>query len=452
MQRLRHHASLALWCGNNEIEWMHGMLGWRKQKPVLAEAYQRFFFQTLPDVLAVEDPATPYWPSSPSANDPFNQPNGEQAGDAHLWEVYHRYRMPEYYRQQNPRFVSEFGFQSLPAAATIEQFAPPEARRIDSAVMRVHQKATGGNQRLTWYLAQRFRLPCSFEGLVYLSQVFQAETIRTGVEHWRRHPERTSGALYWQLNDCWPVISWASIDYYGRWKALQYAARRFYAPVLLSIEDQTSQNGRKMSVWVSNDNRFPWQGKVHWTLETLEGEVIEGGDQPVVSPGQSAACQLKLDFSHKNGKVNWKRVVFVAELWEGTFRRALQVATFVPEKNMPLPDPQLRAEVHLDGETLAIQVRSERLARFVELSLAGTETVFSDNYFDLPAGRSHTVECGLPEGWTVEQAQAALKVRSLAEIGPCDLLVASHWTGDRMLVGGLAEMLWKMVIVPAFKK
>ena len=447
VRRLRQHASLALWCGNNEIEWLGGRFGWWKNNAA-REAYQRFFFQDLPALLAEEDPQRPYWPGSPSSNEPFQDPSGERAGDAHLWEVYHEFRLPVFYRKQNPRFASEFGFQALPAHTTIEQFCPPEQRKLNSPVMRLHQRAMAGNPKLIWYLAQRFRLPRSFTGLAALTQIYQAEAVRTAVEHWRRQPERTSGALYWQLNDCWPVISWSSIDYYGRWKALHYAARRFYAPVLLSIEDITEKRQRRMNVWVSNDSCAPWQGHLRWSLETLDGEVLEGGNQPVSSAAQSAQCQLKLDFTHQNGKADWRRTVLVTELWQEPTRLALQVAAFLPEKDMHLEDPQLRAEIQPDGR---LRVTAKKLARFVELSFEGADIVLSDNYFDLPAGRAVLVDFPLPNGWTLEQAQDRLLARSLYDAGPFDSLIASHWKGDMAFLQTIGGMLWEGLLLPAWR-
>jgi beta-mannosidase len=451
VRRLRHHASLAVWCGNNEIEQLGTALGWFR-KADARETYARFFFRDLPAVLAEEDPCRPYWPGSPSSNDPFKEPCAENRGDAHLWEVFSEFYPPRHYRKQNPRFVSEFGFQGFPAQATVEEFCPPEARTVDSAVMRMHQRALGGNDKLIWYLAQRFRLPQTLEGIIYLSQVFQAEAVRLGIEHWRRHPDQTSGMLYWQLNDCWPVISWASIDYNGRWKALHYTARRFFAPVLLSLEERVEKRQRQVDVWVSNDSLSAWDGRVHWTLETLEGEVVEGGNQPVTCPPQSAGCALKLNFARHNGKVDWSRLVFVAELWQGTQRQGLQVVTFVPEKSMPAVKPEIQAEIDAAGERLSIRLTSRRTARFVQLWLDGIDVQFSDNFFDLPAGRSVTVECALPEGWSPEQVQQALRVRSLNEAGPCDSLVASHWKGDVAMLSALGDLAWNGFISPRIRR
>lgn len=448
VRRLRHHASLALWCGNNEIEWLGGQLGWFRNFEARG-TYQRFFFHDLPAIISAEDPARAYWPSSPSSNDPFNEPSGAKAGDAHLWEVYHAFRQPPYYRKQNPRFASEFGFQGYPAQATVEQFCPEPERRHGSKTLAVHQRAIAGNPKLIWYMTRRFRLPRDLAGLIYLSQVYQAETVRTAVEHWRRSPERTGGALYWQLNDCWPVISWSSIDYYGRWKALHYAARHFYAPVLLSVEDFPQRQAA--DVWLSSDSSEAWQGRLHWTLETLEGEVIEGGDQPVLCPPRSAARLLRLDFTTRRGSVNWRRALLVVELWQGQNRHSLKVVPFAAEKDMPAADPGLQARVQASNGRVQVEVAAKRLARFVELSFFGADVVFSDNYFDLPAGRTTTVDCALPEGWTEEQAAANLRLRSLND-APMESRAASRWKGDLALLQTAGEMLWQGLIQPFFKR
>jgi len=436
VRRLRHHACLALWCGNNEIEWLTKTTGWGKKRPELAEAYERFFFLALPEWIAAEDPDHRYWPSSPSSNKPFDEPNSHRQGDAHLWEVYHRYKQPEYYTRQNPRFSSEFGFQSLPSQRTLAAIASPEDLRLGSKVLRNHQRAMAGNPKLIWYLAQRFRLPRDLDGLAYLSQVYQAEAVRIGVEHWRRQPEITSGALYWQLNDCWPVISWASIDYFGRWKALQYAARRFFAPVLLSITVDTSAHAA--AVWITNDSATAWQGELRWTLETLDGVILEGGNQSVQAAPLSVSSLLREDFAESKHRIHWRRTVFTAELRQDGERRALQVAAFTPEKAMPLGDPGLETSLKLSGGRLAVRLRTSRLARFIHLELDGADVFFSDNFFDLPAGRERTVECALPEGWTLEQAQNALQVRSLASLD-YHSAAASRWKGGWALVDSLAQ-------------
>uniref|UniRef100_UPI0035AEE5FD glycoside hydrolase family 2 protein n=1 Tax=Promineifilum sp. TaxID=2664178 RepID=UPI0035AEE5FD len=278
VRRLRHRASLALWCGNNEMEW--GWVDWGWNRPELADlkaAYDRFFHHTLPAWCAAEDADTAYWPSSPSSDTPFETPNGQRQGDAHYWDVWHGRQPFTAYRDQYPRFMSEFGFQALPPLATIRTFADEADWNMTSYVMEQHQKNASGNSLMVGQMLDTFRLPQDFPSLVYLSMVLQAEGIRYGVEHWRRSRDRVAGTLYWQLNDCWPVASWSSLDYYGRWKALHYAARRFYAPLLLSIEDDPPRQG----VYVTNDRRDPWEGSVRWSLETLDGTALAAGEEAV---------------------------------------------------------------------------------------------------------------------------------------------------------------------------
>jgi beta-mannosidase len=454
IHRLRHHACLALWCGNNEIETMAPSLGWLKKFSGPMQGYENFFYHILPQIVSSEDPGRPYWPSSPSSNDVFQSPNGEKNGDAHLWNVYHAFRPPEYYRKQNPRFASEFGMQSLPPMETLASFTATDdlrtAKDVQRPVMRLHQRAKAGNSKLVWYIAQRFRLPRSLDGLIYLSQVLQAEAIRIGVEHWRRHPDRTAGALYWQLNDCWPVISWAGIDYYGRWKALMYASRRFFAPLALSVEEVTEKGQRRVNVWLSNDLPAGWEGRLCWTLETLDGEVLEGGNQQVRVGPVSAECVLQKDFAkaqtRTQKKVDWRKTVFIAELWtpqtvEGETRLAIQVTSFGPEKNMPFSDPALQTRTEMQEDRLVITVQAKRLARFIELSLPGGDARFSDNFFDLPAGRSQTVECLLPPGWMAEEASAALRIRSLVDIKPRHSLASSNWNGTLAFYKSLVGLI-----------
>lgn len=409
VRRLRHRASLVLWCGNNEIESAFAEWGWNTPENVpIMKAYERFFHHLLPQWIAAEDPDLPYWPSSPSSDDCFNSPSGLKVGDTHQWQVWHANKPFSQYRETPARFVSEFGFQSLPAIRTIETFAAPEEWNITSYIMEHHQRSPVGNEKIILYMLDHFRLPKDFSSLVYLSQLLQTEAMRTGVEFWRRHPA-TSGALYWQLNDCWPVISWSSIDYYGRWKALQYASRRFFDPLLLSIEGA----GTSMGVYVTNDRTTAWQGEVRWSLETLKGESIESGVEQVDAGSLATTLVQAHDFAGRISDDNRRDVVFVCELWQDGHRLQSTLATFAPTKHVSLEDANLNVELTADGSELAIHLHTSSLARFVELELEGVDVIFSDNYFDLPAGRSVKVLCNLPEGWTLEDARAALRVRSI---------------------------------------
>jgi beta-mannosidase len=410
IRRLRHRASLALWCGNNEMEW--GWVDWNWNRPELQDmkqAYDQFFHHSLPAWVKDEDPDHAYWASSPSSDTPFENPNGQQQGDAHYWDVWHGRKPFTAYRNQYPRFMSEFGFQALPPLATIRTYAQEADWNMTSYIMEQHQKNASGNSLMVGQMLDTFRLPKDFASLVYLSLVLQAEGIRYGVEHWRRHMDRVSGTLYWQLNDCWPVASWASLDYFGRWKALHYAARRFYAPLMLSIEDKPTEQG----LYVTNELETPWQGAVRWSLENLQGTVMASGEEPVQAAGRGTTHVRTLDFTNQVSDATQRELVFVAELNQGSNRLALQVASFIPTKHLSLADPAIQASVRIEGQGLAFELAAQSLARLVELALEGADVVFSDNYFDLPAGRKVTVTCPLPDGWTLAQAQSALKIRSV---------------------------------------
>jgi beta-mannosidase len=409
VRRLRHRACLALWCGNNELE--IGWVDWNWDRSELADlkaAYERFFHHTLPAWVAAEDRDRAYWPGSPFSERPLERPNDGAIGDIHEWSVWHAMKPFNHYREIAARFVSEFGFQSLPSLSTIATYAEPSEWNMTSYTMEHHQRNPAGNGKIITYLADHFRMPKDFAALVYLSQILQSEAMRIGVEHWRRDPA-CSGVLYWQLNDCWPVASWSSIDYYGRWKAAHYGSHRFYAPLLLSIEER----GDRMRLFISNDAREPWAGQVRWSLETLRGERVEEGALDLLAAGLATSCAQSLDFAGRIADERRRELILVAELWQAGERTQLAVATLVPSKHMALEAPQIGVEVRQNGADMAILLQARSLARFVELAIEGVDALFSDNHFDLPAGRSVRVTCRLPEGWTADGARRALRVRSL---------------------------------------
>jgi beta-mannosidase len=409
VRRLRHRASLALWCGNNEMEW--GWVEWMWDRPDLQDmkdSYDRFFHHTLADWCLAEDPDHAYWPSSPSSNMPFKNPNGQRQGDAHYWDVWHGGKPFTAYRSQSPRFMSEFGFQSLPPLDTIKTYAEEKDWNMTSYIMEQHQKNNNGNAMMIRQMLDMFRLPKDFESLVYLSMVLQAEGIRYGAEHWRRNPA-VDGILYWQLNDCWPVASWSSLDYFGRWKALHYAAKKFFAPLLLSIKDEPS----KMTVYLTNDLLEPAEGSVVWRLELLDGTKLVSGETFVKVASQSSAQVCELDFSqHVAGDIA-REIIFIAQFMQDHHQLISRLATFVPLKHLSLVDPHIQASLAVENDQLSLTLQSESLALLVELSLEGEQLIFSDNYFNLPASEQLKITCPYPTGWTMEQVGQALRIRSV---------------------------------------
>lgn len=409
VRRLRHRACVALWCGNNEIESAWVGWGWNtKENADLIAAYVRFFYGFLPAWIMAEDPDRPYWASSPSSGEALQDPDGLRSGDIHQWAVWHANKPFSHYRETPARFVSEFGFQSFPSMATIAEFARPSDWNVTSYAMEHHQRSPVGNEKIIFYLLDHFRMPKDFPSTVYLSQLLQAEAMRVGVEGWRRHPA-CSGALYWQLNDCWPVISWAGIDYYGRWKAMHYSSRRFFDPLLLSIEDE----GTSMKLYVTNDRAEPWSGNVSWTLETLHGERLDGAELGVDAAPFSSTEVAALDFTEHVNREKARDVVLVCELRQGGKVIQTSVATFAPTKHLNLQNPRFGASLSLEDNMLSITLRSDSLARFVEVGLEGADVIFSDNYFDIPANRARTISAPLPDGWTAADAEQALRLRSV---------------------------------------
>ena len=258
---------------------------------------------------------------------------------------------------------------------------------IFSHIMECHQKNSAGNGLIMHYLAQTFRMPKSFEMTCYVSQILQAEAMRYGVEHWRRNRGRCMGALYWQFNDCWPVSSWAGIDYYGRWKVLNYAAKRFYAPIMLSVrEDET-----RAEIHVTNDTTQPAKIEVRWSLERLDGTVVRKSKIKAAIGPEASKMLADLDFGEELAGDEIRRCVLVHELIVNGKQAGLGITPFVPSKHLELPPAKIKLESGTDDDGDYVKVTSDATARFVWLTIPRRDVIFSDNGFDLPAGRTMTV-------------------------------------------------------------
>lgn len=411
LRRIRHHACLGLLCGNNEIEAYYGSENEGAYRP----EYYAIFEKCLPSVIANVCPEIPYVSSSPSSGGYFDKPNDESRGDCHYWNVWHGGKPFSEYRQHYFRYLSEFGFQSFPCSKTVESFTLPEDRNAFSRVMEMHQRNGSANGKLLTYLSDHFRYPAEFDTLLYATQLLQSEAMRTGTEHLRRNRGRCMGVLYWQLNDIWPGASWASIDYYGRWKALQYVAKRFFAPVLLSCEETGERTTRPVvtmertvdyattaQLCVTNDTREAVKGTVHWELRNTYAEVLRSGSFPVECGPFSVFTFPTLDF-HKTD-VDHHYFSYALEtngqiVSEGT-------ALFTAPKYFAFADPHLRATVQ--GDT--ITVTADAYARAVEIDAPDGDFVLSDNYFDMNAG-SRTVR--VLQG---DPSACALRLRSVYDI------------------------------------
>lgn len=399
--RLRHHASLALICGNNEMEMFmagansalinHRTWEFVPTYPHHITDYVKMFEYILPAIVKETAPQTYWWPASPSSGGNFDAPNDESRGDNHYWDVWHGEKSFTEYRKFFFRYASEFGFQSFPCLKSVEQFTLPDDRNIFSRVMERHQRNQAANGKILSYLSQTFRYPNSFDDLLYASQLMQAEAIRYGVEHWRRNRGRCMGAIIWQLNDIWPVASWASIDYYGRWKALHYAAKRFFAPVMISAEEEgeLSQNPKineyhpaplekSFRLNVCNETLRDVTGEVVWALRTPDGAIVRQNQQTLTIPAMSAKWLDKVDCADASLTGHYVSFAFVVDdvaVSEGT-------CIFCAPKHFEFVNPRLTVETR--GDTLV--VTSHAYAKQVWLESEDADLLLDDNAFDMNPG------------------------------------------------------------------
>ena len=418
VKRLRDHPSIVLWCGNNEIE--TGWVSWSdrlsfkdsitpQQRERVWQDYVVLFHDIIKSVVEEYGSPAPYWPSSPSAN--FETlPNSPDNGDMHYWGVWHSLEPVGNYALQNPRFMSEFGFQSFPEMRTILTFARPDDLTIDSEVMKSHQKNHGGNERILTYMLREYAEPKDFASFVYVSQVQQAEAIKVGAETLRRNRPRTMGALFWQLNDCWPVASWSSIDYYGRWKALQYYARRFYADLLIS----PLEHDGVVDVYVVSDMLQPTKGQVHIRLLDFNGATLFDRTQEVEIPAQSSARYVNINEKEVIGRAAINRTFLLLELRVSGQTVSRNELFFDTMRNLQLPlKPAIKSSVSGSGPSYVLILRSPVLARKVCLSFGDLDVQPSDNFFDLVPGEERAVQ--VRSAATLEQLQRALKITSLTD-------------------------------------
>lgn len=411
IKELRDHPCLALWCGNNECEegWFHW--GWRQSLPQKVWGdYEKIFHQILPQAVKTFDPERQYWPSSPHSQK-TGEPRSEESGDMHYWGIWHGKEPFKEYRKKFHRFMSEFGFQSFPLIETVKTFTLPEDWNIASPVMEHHQRHPEGNRLILLYMLDHFRLAKSFESLLWLSQVLQAEGMKIAVEHFRSQMPRIMGSLYWQINDCWQVASWSGMDYFGTWKALHYYARRFYSPVLVSPID----SGNVLNVYGISDLLHPVEAQFRWAVYTYQGNVVQQAEYPLsIEPGTSRIIFTKtLDELRKNSAEN--EVYFYCELIKGNQILSSNIFHFSELKRVSLPKPEIEKRISFQGEKIVISLESSKFAKDVYLSAPGFKGRFSDNFFDMIPGKEYEVEF-LADG-KVDPAhlQEALNLTSLRD-------------------------------------
>ncbi len=389
--RIRHHACLGVIAGNNEVEGMY--VPEKKGLPEGVRAgYLEIFEERIPMAIREICPWVSYVPSSPSTCGHFIKPEDVNCGDSHFWDVWHKNKPYDEYRKHYFRYLSEFGFQSFPCEKTVDSFLLPEEKNPFSRMMERHQRRPSDNGKIFSYISQTFLYPTGFSSLLFASQVMQATAMKSCVEHLRRNRGRCMGALYWQFNDIWPGASWSGIDYFGRYKVLQYAAKRFFAPVMISCHEvgetttREDVNAQKdvynyettATLCVNNETREAICGKVYWRLCSADSTVLQSGECPVNVPPMTAYHLEKIDF-HKTDVLH-NHFSFWLEIDSETVSEGSVL--FTAPKYYDFENPHLTCTVSGDE----ITVYSDAFAQCVQIDSPDSDFILSDNCFDMEKG------------------------------------------------------------------
>ncbi len=394
IKRLRNHPSIAMWCGNNEILAAWFGWGWAKAEEAknkdnaqkMRKAYTDIFHHVLPDAVAANDPDRFYWDSSPSSG--MGIPADLNNGDEHYWGVWWGKEPFKNYATHIARFMSEYGFQSFPEMKTVKKYAVPEDFDIFSEVMKSHQRSSIGNGTIEYYMLQDYKKPKDFESFLYVNQVLQAEGIKFAVEGHRRAAPYCMGSLYWQINDCWPVASWSSTDYYQNWKALQYYAKKGFGPVLGS--PYTDKDSLKVDI--INDKLSEIKAQLIVKVIDFEGNEIWKEVKDVVVPPNSSNTFFGVRTIPFLAKVLPTQQMMVVELLENDKIISNNILYFKPIKNIVLPYPEVKYDITQVEGGYEIAISTNKLAKNLYLTIGDFDGFFSDNYFDLLPGQKQVVK------------------------------------------------------------
>lgn len=389
VRRLRNHACIALWCGNNECQDV--FYGWGNRKkyyeekgvlPLLESQFKAMYFKTLPEVVKEYGGGTAYRPSSPFAFE--DTPSDGINGDDHYWGVWHGRDSIGHYNVKRARFFSEYGFQSFPEFESVKLYAPQERDwDINSEVMMAHQRAGSyANNLIREYMADEFRVPDNFEDFLYVGMILQGDAIKTAMEAHRRDMPYCMGTLVWQHNDCWPVASWAGRDYYGRWKAQQYFARKAYRDILVS----PLVKGDTLNVNIISDRRTAVRGTLALKAMTLDGKVIWQKNIKTTARPLESRKIFASDIRPILGDYTRGQVIFTTEFTTGDAEPYTNIAYACRQKYMDYAKPRFSVKVEPADDGFDVTVGTDVFARGVFLSIDGIDNFFSDNYFDILPG------------------------------------------------------------------
>lgn len=409
MRRLRNHASLAMWCGNNEIYEGMRYWGWKdKYSPVvwkeMTEGYDVLFRQLLPELVEANDPGRFYMHGSPyEAN--WGRPESWKIADSHNWGTWYGQKPFESLDTEIPRFMSEYGFQAFPEMKTIRMFASPEDYELESPVMNAHQKASIGNFLIKKTMALYYKVPEKFEDLIYAGLILQGQGMRHGIEAHRRHRPYCMGSLPWQLNDSWPVVSWSSIDYYGNWKAMHYQIRRAFAPVLVDA----IKEGNNLSYYIMSDRLTDEELTLNLELMDFNGKVYRKQKVDGLLPANTSKLfyqePVEQALAGRDSATTFMHMVVKSKKGEVL---SDEIYYFAHPKDQFLPKTPLHWQVKQKKGYCEVTVKADKLARdiFIEVPVQGVR--FSDNFFDLLPGQKKKVIITSPDGKSLDHLQVTV--------------------------------------------
>lgn len=402
IRRLRNHACLGLWCGNNEIQMGWDNWGWNKtfnysdkDQKRMYKGYEKLFHELLPKLVKEYDSDRFYFPSSPISN--WDSLDKFSYGDQHYWGVWHGEEPFENFKKFVPRFMSEFGFQAFPVLESVKKYVKPEDLSIESPAMNVHQKHPRGNQLIKEYMLRDYLEPKDFENFLYLSQVLQARGMSVAFEAHRRNMPFCMGSLYWQFNDCWPVASWSGIDYYGRWKALHYAARQSFNNLLISFDE----SGSELHGYVISDLLTDKEGVLEITVMDFAGEEQYSKRIPITAAANTSAIHFKEQLATLLKQGDTTNLVLKAVLRQDDEVLCSTLYYFDAPKNLRLERPEITFQMVEKDNQLQVTLNTNTLAKNLYLSLDGLEGNFSDNFFDLLPRESKVVTISIPETFDI---------------------------------------------------
>ena len=413
IKRMRNHPSIAMWCGNNEILAAWFGWGWKQKEEAKSKenadkiwkSYTDIFHHILPDAVATYDPGRSYWDSSPCAG--MGNPSDLNNGDDHYWGVWWGKDPFKMYATHIARFMSEYGFQSFPEMKTVKQYATPEDYDIFSEVMKSHQRSSIGNGTIEYYMLQDYKKPKNFESFLYVNHVLQAEGIKFALEGHRRAAPFCMGSLVWQINDCWPVASWSSTDYYQRWKALQYFAKKGFEPVLVS----PYTNNDSLKVDIINDKLSEIKAQLVTKVLDFDGKEIWKETKDVIVPANSSNTFFGTKTSDFMKNIQANKQLLVVELVENNAIISTNTLYFKPIKDVLLPKPDVKFEINAVQDGFEISLSTDKLAKNLYMTIGDEEGFFSDNYFDLiPA---QPVKIKLETKLTKEKLQEVFAIQTL---------------------------------------